>query len=88
LLFDPQQHSLEVFQDLAIFKPQHRYSKTGEVLISCGVRKLSCVVVVRGAVQFNRNLCRRAIKIQDELAHAVLATELPAFELTALEVIP
>jgi hypothetical protein len=85
---DLQQNPLEVFHNLAIFKPEHRYSKTREVTISCGVGKPGHFMVVRSTIQFNRNLFCRAIEIQNELAHAVLAAELPAFELTALEVLP
>ena len=83
-----RQYTFKICNHVTVLEAQYADSSAGKEIISSAITRLRGIVVVRGAVEFDRHAFARAEKIQRVRTHAMLAAELSACELTSLQVPP
>jgi hypothetical protein len=74
--------------DLMIPKPQHSNSMTSNKLRAASVAHLTRTVVMSATIEFDRELCRRAIEIEYVTVEWMLTTKLVACEISISQMAP
>ena len=80
-----QQHTFQIFPDIAVFKAKHRYTCATKKHLPILIMRLSLFVVVRCAVEFDRQLLFRAVKVEYVWTDAVLPAKLSSSQLSSLK---
>jgi len=87
-LADHREHTFKVVHHVAVLEAQNANPRLREKRVTTRIAGLGSGVIVRCAIQFDREASARTIEVEDVWSGAVLSAELPTAELTALEMRP